>query len=329
MISFVPGQEQRADIGTKALSADRLKELMLLWGFVWPELACKAVDFTNQQACLMRLIVLATIALQLEQAQGAKFLDEDSQCPKGGEVDFYKPPLEVENPLSIYVVVGCGVLGVLIAWEVGKCLVKWTVRKVGRCAKARRLRREVQNQLRLQLQSSVNSGPLPPGNTTYRPEPLNLPKVSPNPLDPNCEFVGHQAPHPITVQVSIPAPPAPPLPPAPAHVCAVGTREQPSSSTSPPPPPPRSRSAGTRSRVEEVVSEELQRQVARWLPQKQDGSVQTDREQVFCLNGQETMYSTRKGGSYHFFRDCAAIRNSNVDSRRFCAFCFNRRFGTG
>ena len=207
----------------------------------------------------MRLIVLATIALQLEQAQGAEFLDEDSQCPKGGEVDFYKTPLEVENPLSIYVVIGCSVLGVLIAWEVGKFLVKWIVRKVGRCAKARRLRREVQNQLRLQLQSSVNSGPLPPSNATYRPEPFNLPKVSPNPLDPNCEFVGHQAPHPITVQVSIPAPPAPPLPPAPAHVCAVGTREQPSSSTSPPPPPPRSRSAGTRSRVEEVVSEELQR----------------------------------------------------------------------
>ena len=124
-ITFVPGTLQRADIGTKPLPGDRLKELMIQWGFVEPddEPPGAAVDapgedpnqepprdVTVQLKAISAWLCALTAASWLGVGESVK-LDDETMCPVVWEQS--QGSMKVDYSFELY---ACVIL-VIVGWE--------------------------------------------------------------------------------------------------------------------------------------------------------------------------------------------------------------------
>ncbi|CAE7400989.1 GIP, partial [Symbiodinium necroappetens] len=124
-MTFVPGTLQRADIGTKPLPGDRLKELMIQWGFVGPddEPPCAAVDApgedpnqepprdeTMQLKAISAWLCALTAASWLGVGESVK-LDDETMCPVVWEQS--QGSMKVDYSFELY---ACIIL-VIVGWE--------------------------------------------------------------------------------------------------------------------------------------------------------------------------------------------------------------------
>ena len=166
-ITFVPGAQQRADIGTKPLPGDRLRELMIQWGFVGPDDEPEGEDpdpepprdLTVQLKAVTAWLCALTAASSLAMADSAK-LEDETMCPVVWEPS--QGSMRIDYSFELY---AC-VLLVIVGWELVRRFIgfgcRWGFRSVQARSRQTRLEQAVAREPQAHFRTSSGVPPPPP-----------------------------------------------------------------------------------------------------------------------------------------------------------------------
>ena len=291
-LEYVPGTLQLADILTKALPAQRHKEISSLWG-----MAEGVAD--NLKARVLSLIMMCACCCTVE----------------GSRAD---ANLALDTSMEFYIVMGMAAVTLLVMWE-GVCwlwvrIQAWSLATPVESRHARRLRRlqeAVGEEIHTQLAGLVTEPPRLPGR-----EVMNVATPPRRRAVDASDFevvtrLGEEA-------ASSTAPPPPPL----------GTMQRSSSASTPRRSPPaaleRGRAATSSHHSGGLISTSEAAVQAdglgfQFLP-PEPAVARLEIREVFP----EEYYMTQHGAHVHVHRNCWGLRNaSSVVSRRLCECCRN------